>query len=157
MDKHPRIPPECSGIQVNYCKSPVCRNYGVPPEQTSVRGRNSYTLESRNAGISGCLCTSCGEEFPLKSNLGIVEEVERMASYLSPLDILSCRNKACANYSDRVPVGTAGAYASFGKTAIGNPRWRCNVCTKTFSQNIKATARSLSVLRFTLALSVKKA
>lgn len=141
MDKHPRIPPECSGIQVNYCKSPVCRNYGVPPEQTSVRGRNSYTLESRNAGISGCLCTSCGEEFPLKSNLGIVEEVERMASYLSPLDILSCRNKACANNSDRVPVGTAGAYASFGKTTIGNPRWRCNVCTKTFSQNIKATAR----------------
>jgi aspartate carbamoyltransferase regulatory subunit len=74
-----------------------------------------------------------------------VEEVERMASYLSPLDILCCPNKACANYRDQVPVGTVSAYASFGKTAIGNSRWRCNVCAKTFSQNIKATARSLSV------------
>jgi transposase-like protein len=141
MEKHPRIPPEYSDIQVNFCKSPVCRNYGVPAEQTSVRGKNSYTLESRNEGISGCLCTACGEEFPLKSNLGIMEEVERMASYLSPLDILCCRHNACANYRNQVPVGTVGAYASFGKTAIGNPRWRCNVCAKTFSRNIKATAR----------------
>lgn len=40
-----------------------------------------------------------------------------------------------------MPIGTAGAYASFGKTAIGNSRWRCKVCAKTFSQNTKATAR----------------
>jgi hypothetical protein len=57
VEKHGRIPLEHSGIQVNHCKSPVCENYGVPPEQTSVRGKNSYTLESRNAGISGCICT----------------------------------------------------------------------------------------------------
>jgi hypothetical protein len=139
--QHPRIPPKHDGIQVNHCKSPVCANYGVPAEQTSVRGSNRYTLDSRNKGISCCICTSCGEEFPLKSNLGIAEEVERMALYLSPLGAVCCRNEACANYSDQVPVGTAGAYASFGKTAIGNPRWRCNVCAKTFSQNIKATAR----------------
>lgn len=138
---HPRIPPEHSGVQVNHCKSPVCANYGVPPEQTSARGRNRYTLDSRNKGISSCICTSCGEGFPLKSNLGIAEEVERMASYRSPPGTVCCRNEACANHSDQVPVGTAGAYASFGKTAIGNPRWRCSVCGKTFSHNAKATAR----------------
>lgn len=138
---HPRIPPEHSGVQVNHCKSPVCANYGVPPEQTSARGRNRYTLDSRNKGISSCICTSCGEGFPLKSNLGIAEEVERMASYRSPPGTVCCRNEACANHSDQVPVGTAGAYASFGKTAIGNPRWRCRVCGKTFSHNAKATAR----------------
>lgn len=27
------------------------------------------------------------------------------------------------------------------QTAIGNPRWRCSVCGKTFSYNAKATAR----------------
>lgn len=138
---HPRIPPEHGGLQVNHCKSPVCANYGVPPEQTSVRGRNRYTLDSRNKGISSCICTSCGEGFPLKSNLGIAEEVERMGSYLSPLGAVRCRNEACTNHTEQVLVGTAGAYASFGKTAIGNPRWRCSVCGKTFSQNIKATAR----------------
>lgn len=138
--KHPRIPPEHDGIQVNHCKSPVCRNYGVPPEQLSVRGKNRYTLD-RSKGIASCICTFCGVGFPLKSNVGIVEEVERMTSYLSPPGAVCCRNEACANYTTQVPVGTAGAYASFGKTAIGNPRWRCNLCAKTFSQNIKATAR----------------
>jgi len=115
-------------------------NYGIAAEQKSVPGCNRYTLEGKR-GISSCLCTSCAVEFPLKSNIGIVEEVERLASYLSPPAPWCCPNKACANYADRVPAGAAGAYASFGKTAIGNPRWRCNVCGKTFSQNLKATAR----------------
>jgi transposase-like protein len=113
----------------------------VPAGQSSVRGRNSYILDSRNKGISSCICVSCGEGFPLKSNLGIAEEVARMASYLAPPSAVCCRNDACANHTDQVPIGTAGAYASFGKTAIGNPRWRCSVCGKTFSQNVKATAR----------------
>ena len=80
---HPRIPPEQSGVQVNHCKSPCCVNYGIAAEQKSVPGSNRYTLEGKR-GISSCLCTSCGVEFPLKSNLGIVEEIERLASYLSP-------------------------------------------------------------------------
>lgn len=78
---------------------------------------------------------------PLKSNLGIAEEVARMASYLLPARAICYRNDACSNHVDQVPVGTARAYASFGKTAIGNTRWRCNVCGKTFSQNTKFTAR----------------
>ena len=115
-------------------------NYGIAAEQKSVPGSNRYTLEGKR-GISSCLCTSCAVEFPLKSNIGIVEEVERLASYLSPPAPLCCPNKVCANYAGQVPAGTAGAYASFGKTAIGNPRWRCNVCGKTFSPNLKAIAR----------------
>ena len=106
-----------------------------------MRGSNSYILDSRNIGISSCICTSCGVGFPLKSNLGITEEVERMASYLQPPNAGCCRNAACVNHANMVPVGTVGAYASFGKTAIGNSRWCCSVCGKTFSQNIKSTAR----------------
>jgi transposase-like protein len=139
--KHPRIPPEHDGVQVNHCKSPACPNYGVAAEQSSVRGGNSYILDSRNKGISSCICTSCGVGFPLKSNLGITEEVARMASYLQLPNAVYCRNEACANHTNQVPVGAAGAYASFGKTAIGNSRWRCNVCGKTFSKNMKSTAR----------------
>jgi transposase-like protein len=136
----PRIPPEHGDTQVNYCKSPTCDNYGVPAEQTSARGSNRYTLDLHK-GVSSCICTSCGEEFPLKSNLGIAEEIERLASYLMPASAVCCCNDACINHTNQVPVTTASAYVSFGKTAIGNPRWRCNVCRKTFSKNIKATAR----------------
>lgn len=137
---YPRIPPEHGDIQVNHCKSPNCINYGIPAEQTSTRGSNRYTLDLHKA-VSSCICTFCGEGFPLKSNLGIAEEVERMVSYLMPPAAACCHNKACSNHIDQVPVNTAGAYVSFGKTLIGNPRWRCNVCGKTFSQNTKATAR----------------
>lgn len=106
-----------------------------------MRGNNSYILDSRNKGISSCVCTFCGVGFPLKSNLGVAEEVERMASYLLPPNAVCCRNEACANHTDQVPIGKEGAYVSFGKTAIGNSRWRCRVCGKTFSLNTKSTAR----------------
>ena len=61
-------------------------NYGVAAEQKSVPGSNRYTLEKLKKGISSCLCTSCAVEFPLKSNIGIVEEVEPH----SVLPIVSC-------------------------------------------------------------------
>jgi transposase-like protein len=138
--KHPRIPLTHGEIQVNYCKSPTCVNYSVAAKQRSVRGYNRYTLD-RLKGITSCICTACGIGFPLKSNLGISEEIERMTSYLSPPDDAFCQNKLCANYANQIPVSIAGAYASFGKTAIGNPRWRCRICGKTFSKNTKATAR----------------
>ncbi len=137
---YPRTPPSHSGIQVNHCKSPICTNYGVALEQKSVRGKNRYTLD-RHKGIASCICTVCGVGFPLKSNLGIVEEVERLASYLSPPDTVCCPNKDCANHTNQVPIENTCAYASFGKTTIGNPRWRCGICGKTFSQNTKPTAR----------------
>ena len=137
---HPRFPLEHGGIQVNHCKSPVCANYGVAPEQTSIRGKNRYTLD-RSKGIASCICTSCSVGFPIKSNLGIVEEIERMASYLSPPAEVHCPNESCANHTNQVSVRITGAYTSFGKTAIGNPRWCCSVCGKTFSRNTKATAR----------------
>jgi transposase-like protein len=137
---HPRIPPDYGEVQVNHCKSPVCANYGIAPEQKSVRGNNRYTLD-RSKGIASCICSVCGIGFPLKSNLGIAEEIERMASYLSPPAEVYCPNEFCSNHTHKVSVGNTGTYVSFGKTAIGNPRWRCDVCGKTFSRNMKATAR----------------
>src|SRR5271157_632593 len=103
---HPRIPPEHSGVQVNHCKSPGCINYGIAAEQKSVPGSNRYTLEGKR-GISSCLCTSCAVEFPLKSNIGIVEELERIASYLSSPAPLCCPNKVCAS-SASYPLAPPG-------------------------------------------------
>ena len=40
-----------------------------------------------------------------------------MAFYLLHSNAVCCRNEACANHTDQVPIGNAGAYASFGKTA----------------------------------------
>jgi transposase-like protein len=147
----PRIPVEFEGIQVNHCKTPPCSNFGIPAEQTSTRGTasrinpNRYTVIGASAGLPFCRCNACSESFPLKSNVGIVQEADRMCDYLTPKDLPFCPNTDsathCENHFKRIPVGTLKAYASFGKTEIGNPRYRCNGCRKTFSVNQKPTAR----------------
>ena len=85
---HPRIPPGHGGVQVNHRKSPGCISHGVPAEQKSTPGSNGDTLDSHK-GVSSRIRTSRGVEFPLKSNIGIVEEAERIASRLPPPDPLS--------------------------------------------------------------------
>jgi len=65
-----------------------CISHGVPAEQKSTPGSNGDTLDSHK-GVSSRIRTSRGVEFPLKSNIGIVEEAERIASRLPPPDPLS--------------------------------------------------------------------
>lgn len=127
-------------MQINFCKSPNCVNFGIPALQASSRGTNSYTLDLHK-GVASCICTACGEEFPLKSNLGISEELERLSNYLAKPEALFCRNTVCTNHIDQVPVDSVSGYTLFGKTAIGNPRWRCRICGRTLSKNIKSIAR----------------
>jgi len=64
-----------------------------------------------------------------------------MASFLAQKAEAKCPVETCSNHTGNVPVGTKGAYAAFGKTAIGNQRWKCLSCKKTFSVNSKPTAR----------------
>ncbi|MGH8659584.1 MAG: hypothetical protein ACREV4_14215, partial [Gammaproteobacteria bacterium] len=72
-------------------KSPVCPNYGVAPGQSSVRGSNSYILDSRNKGISSCICTSCGEGHGkwqdqwLDHPFPTMSEPEKAVAYLTDL------------------------------------------------------------------------
>jgi len=119
---YPKSPgyPERDGIQVNHCKSPVCPNYGVAAGQSSVVATISYILDSRNKGISLHLHI-CGVEFPLQEQPRRRGEVERMASYLLHSNAVCCRNEACANHTDQVPIGTAGAYARSAKPRAVTP------------------------------------
>lgn len=129
------MPPEADGIQVNHCKNPVCENFWVVVPETATRGpgaKNPYRLGGPGAGTPQARCHGCGETFPIKSNLGIAEELRRMRSPLEPDGPAFCPVETCENHRGRVPVGTKGAYASFGKTAAGARRWRCS-CGRTFS------------------------
>jgi len=38
-----RIPDEYLGIDANFCKTPGCTNFGVPPSRVSRRGRPTAT------------------------------------------------------------------------------------------------------------------
>ena len=138
-----RVPPAVDGIQVNFCKNPVCGNYGVSPKPSSTRGGSrklpapppepgDYTVVAYGKGLPALQCKLCGEFPPIKSNLGVAEEVARMSSYLYPRDEPSCRNPACLNHGVGVSAGKPYYYA-FGLTDIGSQRYQCRRCGKTFS------------------------
>ena len=130
----PRIPPAHGGIQINFCKNPRCENYGTAAAQITGRGakRDHYAVVSAGRQYPVLKCYACGEYPPLKSNQGIAEERERLGNYLiAPLEA-SCPNVDCVNHSIGVSTGSPH-YRGYGTTRSGSKRYRCNVCTKTFS------------------------
>lgn len=136
-----RIPPEADGIQVNFCKNPACSNFGVRAPEAAKRGvRGPYAKVSAGAGMPMLRCNACGEHFPIKSNAGIAEELDRMKAASSSRDEPACPVENCSNHEIPVSAGKAH-YSSFGKTDIGSPRWKCKACGKTFSEPKRALHR----------------
>lgn len=86
-------------------------------------------------GVSGATLMKCGvckSHMPVRSNQAVVEELHRLSAHMHGKPAPSCANGDCANFG--VPVTEKGRYARFGKTKVGTPRWRCNACRKTFSE-----------------------
>jgi transposase-like protein len=135
-------------IQVNFCKNPACANFGVPASLRKYARRASaptllpgteYTLQSGGAGLPLLVCRLCGEFPPIKSNLGISEEIHRLADFMVPAPQPCCPVASCTNHC--IPVGTKGAYYAYGKTDQGSKRYKCRACGKTFSVAQRATLR----------------
>jgi len=75
--KKARVPSRASGIDINFCKTPRCANFGVPVQPTAQRGQgaqNPYTIVAYGKGIPSARCNCCGVSFPIKSNAGVHEE-----------------------------------------------------------------------------------
>lgn len=135
-------------IQVNFCKNPVCANYGVPASLRKFAHRSKaptllpgteYTIAAHGAKTPTLVCRLCGESLPMKSNFGISEELYRLSNYLKFDLVPSCPAERCINHT--VPVGTKGAYYAYGKTDQGSKRYKCRDCGKTFSVATRATLR----------------
>lgn len=136
-------------IQVNFCKNPHCGNFGLPAslEKYARRSKSSpgapgteYTLGAAGAGFPVLVCKLCGESLPMKSNMGIAEEVCRLTEYIKPTELLVCPNIDCENH--RLPVnGNKKAYYAFGTTTQGSKRYKCRSCGNTFSVRQRATLR----------------
>lgn len=130
-------------VSFNFCKNPACSNYGVEPPDTPKHAKvdsNPYRLHATGKGLPAIKCNACGEIPPLKSNLGIAEEFDRLASYLTPCNDFSnicCPNTECENHT--VPLSQPKAYRSFGKAASGAKRVQCSKCKKTFTASAPAT------------------
>jgi len=139
----PRIPLEVGGIQVNFCKNPLCGNFGVPASQDrQPRGpgaksspyRDTYTVGTQKTGVPGLRCNKCGEKLPMKSNLAIHEETVRLLKYLSPKKPqTTCPVSSCKNHSVELAENPS-SYHRYGKTKSGSNRYRCKACFLSPSQ-----------------------
>ena len=136
------LPVVSSGIQVNFCKNPQCANFGVPVPLRKTPGvKGTYKLigGGTQTGTVHVRCVPCGEKIPMKSNAGIVEELERLQAPLRARKPISCPHAACANHA--VAVETPGAYRAYGYNSAGSPRWRCKACGRVFSKSLQPTGR----------------
>lgn len=142
LRKH-RIPPDIDGIQVNFCKKPTCKNYGIPASQRISRGRNAikdnYKVVASGKGLPVLKCHECGEHLPMKSNSGIAEDLQRLSNYLVPPPEPRCSNTSCPNHQVGLHSSPSN-YIAFGKTATGAQRYRCKQCGKTLTIS-KSTSR----------------
>lgn len=140
--RRPRIPPTVDGIQVNFCKNPACRNYGVIPLSAEhihhgliPKGSHADTYVIATGGgipVPRLHCRLCEEEPPIKSNLAIAEERDRLLATLACRPSPTCPNAACGNHS--IPLHRRdGHYQAFGRTRSGSQRYRCLACGQTFS------------------------
>jgi len=116
-----RVPLPSNGINVNFCKNPICPNFGVPIEPKAKKGpgaQNAYTVVANGASMPAGKCNHCGEIFTIKSNQGIFEETHRILSRVEGLPC--CPEPHCPNH--RVSINVPGAYHEFGLTSAGSKR-----------------------------------
>ncbi len=143
----PRIPLTVGEIQVNFCKNPMCANFGRPASTapqprgraTSGAQRDRYTISGTDHGPQ-LRCLACNEFLPVKSNAGIAEEIDRISHFLRPPSAPCCPNQDCDHHAITVEEVPA-RYWAFGKTKAGTARFRCKACKRTFSGAGAATRR----------------
>jgi hypothetical protein len=137
--RQPRIPPAVDGIQVNHCKNPTCKNFGIPAKTYASRGSAShggnsgdnYNVVAIGKGQPALRCHICGEVFPIKSNLGVAEELTRIGAPVWGSEP-SCPVSQCANHAVPLSAGLPN-YKAYGFTRSGSQRYQCLFCSKTFA------------------------
>lgn len=143
-----RVPEAHAGIQVNFCRNPTCRNFGVVPSQESQQGKHGrggvrtdfYKVVGGRTSKAMLVCAICGETYLLRSNRAVAEEFERMTRFLEPNPGPACPREGCINGA--IPVKAhADCYYSYGRTKSGSTRYQCKACGKTFSIAAHSTLR----------------
>ena len=152
-----RVPAACNGIQVNYCKNPLCPNFGVPvSNEAQSRGRYANQLK-QDGYIAGkrhikdkahaiplirYTCKYCKAEFPAKSNLGIFEETNRYSSYLERVLEPACSNESCPNHGKSI-FEHKNLYRNkgFATKSRSSKKYLCKSCGTHISVKVKSTKR----------------
>jgi transposase-like protein len=139
-----RVPERAGAVDVNFCRNPLCVQFGVEPYRFETRGHRSLPPRTRDHSVVGSRdsqslrCNHCRTEHAIKSNLAIAEEFERLRRrFLRTNQAHCCPNTRCFSYGLRVDEH-GELYVKHGKTAKGEQRYRCKACGKTFTCGVPA-------------------
>lgn len=121
-----RLPPPHGGVNVNFCKNPLCVNFGRPAEIEDRRGKRrgndvSADRVSGGDGGSSLFCDACGMSSKVKSNLACWEELERSLESLAIPSGHHCPHHSCPNFFKPLEIHPE-EYTRHGMTAKGDPR-----------------------------------
>ena len=145
MSEQPRVPLPTEApligvirtIQVNHCRMPDCENFGVPASPTHSKpgrpqGRDPHYQRGsgRRGTLPAVICKACRDKPPIKSNAGIVAEIDRLTDadgLLRLEETTGCRNEDCENHG--LPVAFhPRRYRKNGKSAGYGQRYQCKGC-----------------------------
>ena len=135
-----RLPLPFEGTDLNFCRTPSCEAYGIPPDPFKRPGRTPAPDGAIRGTVEGSKhdeffkCPHCRKTSRLKNNRAVVEEYRRLKGLQEndPTEP-ACRTPGCFAHGVS-PAKHPEFYWKFGKTAGGDPRWRCRLCLKTFSE-----------------------
>lgn len=127
-----------AGIQVNHCKTPGCKQFGITPLDSGWDPSwPGYRVQVHEL-TPNIRCLACNRHTTTKSNLGIAEELERITVAYAPRQ-RSCPTPGCPNEAHAAP--DAARYQRFGSSSRGSGRFRCKQCKRTFTVAKRATIR----------------
>ncbi len=112
------------GLQVNYCVSTECENFGISDPTLYQDVKNDQNLNIY-------FCPKCGS-YPQKiDNKAVYQSVQYQKQHHG-LKIISCPNEQCGSHGFAVHTHME-KYRSFGKTNTLKQRYQCRECKCVFT------------------------
>ncbi|KJY89467.1 MULTISPECIES: lactate dehydrogenase [Vibrio] len=117
-----KLPKEANGLQLNFCKTLACGNFGLSDA-------HRYVVQHANPKRPAMVCRECGAFPPLLNNLEVLNELHRLRQLHSD-GLPTCRNTQCENFGLSVHTHKH-LYHAFGYSG-DRQRYRCKLCQSTF-------------------------
>ncbi len=129
MDKDTKMmfPKPYNGIQVNYCVSTGCENFGQSDPTL-------YQVVYNTKGLNIYYCPKCGSYPQIINNRSIYQTIEHQKKYHA-LSLISCPTKECSSHPLAVHVYSEH-YRAFGKTNSLKQRYQCRACKTVFTDQL---------------------
>lgn len=121
------FPKPYKGIQVNYCVSTGCENFGQSDPKL-------YQFVYNTKELNIYHCPKCGAYPQVINNRSVFQTIEHQKQYHA-LSLTSCTNHQCTSHSLAVHSFPEN-YRAFGKTNSLKQRYQCRLCKAVFTDQL---------------------